>query len=316
MKQPKNCWAKAWARQRRVSGVWSMIIALWSRLVLKNRANNWSWDRMRWIQWINTVWLQSATMTAKCKLSSKKIRQILYSWECLAHTVQFCKLQYNHTALTLCLFAVSQAQLYVSLSSLCLTIGRPGTSFSPLAVYASFQMFWIWIFILQEIQPLLLFLSLILLCVSAPSSICVDGVLELCLLCVCVFCPLFRSPWWRGGCVAQILLSGQHQKLLNVLLDPSSSLTFYNLHFCHHNCIYCDFVVDLSIYCISVHPGRGFPPLLLFRRFLVFFSLLKGEFGEFFPDPNQGSKDRGCCMLYRLYSPWGKFVICDIGLYT
>lgn len=34
MKQPKNCWAKAWARQRRVRGVWSMIIALWSRFVL------------------------------------------------------------------------------------------------------------------------------------------------------------------------------------------------------------------------------------------------------------------------------------------
>ena len=34
MKQPKNCWARAWARQLRVWGVWSMIMALWSMLVL------------------------------------------------------------------------------------------------------------------------------------------------------------------------------------------------------------------------------------------------------------------------------------------
>lgn len=48
MKQPKNCWAKAWARQRRVTGVWSMIIALWSRFVLGRRkkalVKNWNWD--------------------------------------------------------------------------------------------------------------------------------------------------------------------------------------------------------------------------------------------------------------------------------
>ena len=34
MKQPKNCWARAWARQLRVWGVWSMIMPLWSMLVL------------------------------------------------------------------------------------------------------------------------------------------------------------------------------------------------------------------------------------------------------------------------------------------
>lgn len=46
MKQPKNCWAKAWARQRRVSGVWSMIIALWSRFVLSDTERTSKWDRI------------------------------------------------------------------------------------------------------------------------------------------------------------------------------------------------------------------------------------------------------------------------------
>ncbi len=52
-----------------------------------------------------------------------------------------------------------------------------------------------------------------------------------CLFCVCVaWCgPLSRSPWWRGDGVAQVLPFGQHLKLLNVLLGPSSSLMFYNL---------------------------------------------------------------------------------------
>ncbi len=81
---------------------------------------------------------------------------------------------------------------------------------------------------------------------SLPPCVC----LSLCECCACLFCVcvaglLSKSPWWRGGHVAQILLSGRHLKLLNILLH----LCFNNLHFCHHNFIYYDFL--LMIY--SVH---------------------------------------------------------------
>ncbi|XP_044026645.1 E3 ubiquitin-protein ligase RAD18 isoform X2 [Siniperca chuatsi] len=51
------------------------------------------------------------------------------------------------------------------------------------------------------------------------------------------------SIWWRGGGVAQILLSGHHLKLFNC---PSGYILFtYVLQstFYHHNCIYYDFVL-------------------------------------------------------------------------
>jgi len=48
------------------------------------------------------------------------------------------------------------------------------------------------------------------------------------------------------------------------------------------------------VYCTSVYPVRGTPPLMLFL-----FPLLMGVFSF----PIWGSKDRGCCMLYRLLSP-------------
>lgn len=61
MKQPKNCCAKAWARQRRVIGVWSMIIALWSRFVLpknkKKKICHCHYCHMRSMYWIMTTML-------------------------------------------------------------------------------------------------------------------------------------------------------------------------------------------------------------------------------------------------------------------
>lgn len=73
----------------------------------------------------------------------------------------------------------------------------------------SFQMFWI-----QEIQPLILYpphplsLSPFGACFLSPT--CVNGVLELCLLSVCVVCPLPRSPRWRGSCAAQVMYVWRH----------------------------------------------------------------------------------------------------------
>ncbi len=145
-----------------------------------------------------------------------------------------------------------------------------------LAVGASL---WIWIITPKETKPLLfspslpslhafMFLSpFVLVCFSYLCKCCA------CLFCVGVACPPSRSPWWKEGGVAQVLPIVRHLKLLHVLLDPSFSLMFYNLHFCHHNCMYCDFsVVDLvctHICCMSVCPGVR--PLFLFLKFLPCF---------------------------------------------
>ncbi len=48
------------------------------------------------------------------------------------------------------------------------------------------------------------------------------------------------------------------------------------------NCVHCDSIIDLfctlDIYCMSVRPERGIPPLLLLLRFLPFFVPVKGFF--------------------------------------
>ena len=76
MKQPKNCWAKAWARQRRVCGVWSIIIGLWSRLVLKYRGNR-SRVRLNKISpKENILWLEAASATAHSKWSMWNINHV------------------------------------------------------------------------------------------------------------------------------------------------------------------------------------------------------------------------------------------------
>ncbi len=73
-----------------------------------------------------------------------------------------------------------------------------------------------------EIQPLLLLLSPSVCLFLSP--VCVNGVLQLCLLCVCVVWPL--PGLHCGEEVAWLRSSGhlsEHLKLLNVLLDPYSS---------------------------------------------------------------------------------------------
>ncbi len=62
-------------------------------------------------------------------------------------------------SLSLSLPTFSSLSCLFTQTSLCWTIGRSGTSLSPMAVGDSFQRFWSLIFILQEIQPLLLSLS-------------------------------------------------------------------------------------------------------------------------------------------------------------
>ncbi len=39
----------------------------------------------------------------------------------------------------------------------------------------------------------------------------------------CILITILHLPWWRGGCVAQVLSVWRHLKLLNVLQDPYSS---------------------------------------------------------------------------------------------
>ena len=46
------------------------------------------------------------------------------------------------------------------------------------------QYHYIYIQLLQEIQ------------LFAPSPVCVNGVMWISALCICVICPLSRSPWW------------------------------------------------------------------------------------------------------------------------
>lgn len=85
----------------------------------------------------------------------------------------------------LCAFLSLASPLFTQ-ASLCWISGHPGThlSLSPLAFWASFQMFSIWIFVLAGIQLFLLSHS----CFHSP--ICVNDGLELCLLCFHVGFPL------------------------------------------------------------------------------------------------------------------------------
>ncbi len=82
----------------------------------------------------------------------------------------------------------------------------------------------------------------------------------------------------------QVLRSERHLKLLNVLLDPYSSLMFYNLHFCHHNCIYCDFLLliySVHMTSISCPSWERDPSSVALPEVSYMFSLLKVFIGEF-----------------------------------
>ncbi len=126
----------------------------------------------------------------------------------------------------------------------------------------------------------------------------------LCLPPVCyVACPL---PGLRVGEEVVWIRSyrfGQSLKLLNVLPDASSLL-----HFC--STIYIS-VIRLWFHCwfISVHLtspaylsvlGEGSLLSSSSWWFLPFSPLLKEFFGGVFPYQSWGSKDKWCCMLYRL----------------
>lgn len=121
---------------------------------------------------------------------------------CFSCWQEYCKPE-NHCISVICLLS---AYKQISIRSACLSVplslvsppcpqfplrrlcARPSAVLGPLsfsqppflAASASFQMFRIWIFVLRGIQPLLS-------------------------LCVCVVCPLFTSPWWRGDCEDQFL---------------------------------------------------------------------------------------------------------------
>ncbi len=59
-----------------------------------------------------------------------------------------------------------------------------------------------------------------------------------------------RSPWWRGGGVAQVL------PIWAVPHCPHGSILFlllYNLHFYHQNCIHCDFYCWFTLYKRLLH---------------------------------------------------------------
>lgn len=102
MKQPKNCCAKAWAKQRRVIGVWSMIIALWSRFVLRKRTRKKKRLREKREGWLKIIY-----------------RQVIPTWSCLQideHS-PLCEFQYNW-----CLFVEVNLQSYINSKNFLLSV--------------------------------------------------------------------------------------------------------------------------------------------------------------------------------------------------
>ncbi len=128
-----------------------------------------------------------------------------------------CKLSDNHwISPTLCLFLFPTSWSHLTLSlSLSLSLPSP----PPPLLRSGF------------LGPLPLLAVSYRVSLSLCEPVCLSYLCECCVFSSSVFaCPLSRSPRWRGGRVAQVQPIGQHLKLLKVLLDPSSSLTFYNLH--------------------------------------------------------------------------------------
>lgn len=122
--------------------------------------------------------------------------------------------------------------------------------------------------------------------------------------CECVIFLLSGSPWRRRGCVAQIISVRQHL----LVWSPSWSI-FYRLTI--YNCPYYNLTVGLfctHIYFPSVSPGG----LCCFSWGSFHFFHCYVFLGGVFHYLKQGSKDR----LYTdCKAPWGKFVVCVIGLY-
>lgn len=111
-------------------------------------------------------------------------------------------------------------------------------------------------------QPLLLFISVKLLLYTLHYYYCtlsLDTVINVNHYCCC-YCAI-----------------------LCTFHDRYCGTYVYTFIICNHllNCVYCDFVDLLctcDIYCTSVRPGRGIPPLRLFLRFLPLFFPVKRVF--------------------------------------
>ncbi len=119
-----------------------------------------------------------------------------------------------------------------SQASLCRTVGRPGTSLPPMAVRASFQMFWIWILVLQETHsasPLISPPSVWVVCFSVAS-------------CMFVYLCSFEFVWFRSFLFWRLLKEDSSSFLLAVCLSnlvilsvtPCWSIlyTWHLLHVC------------------------------------------------------------------------------------
>ncbi len=114
-----------------------------------------------------------------------------------------------------------------------------------------------------------------------------------------------EAVWIRSYLFVQFL------KLLNILMELSSSLLFYNLHFCHQIVYTVILFFDLILYtwhllnvCLSVL-GEG--SLLCCSWFLPFFSVLKRVFsGEFFLIRVDDLRTEGVVSYTDCKAPWGK----------
>ncbi len=147
----------------------------------------------------------------------------------MSHKHKLCtSLSSSFHLFSLSLSTLSPYLLSLVLSSfLCWTISCPGTSFSPVAVSASFQMSRC--IPGDSTSPLVSLPCVHVVIVSSPlclflSPICVNSVLELCLLCVCAVCP--PGLWWRGGHMVQVLTVWQHLKLLNIFYNPQDPIQY------------------------------------------------------------------------------------------
>lgn len=137
-----------------------------------------------------------------------------------------------------------------------------------------------------------------------------------------VLCPGFHGGgggWWSdlfgSTCMLFDLLSDHilcFQTIYNffILIFTFVILLFwFLLLFSTHN-----------TYCISVRPGRGISPLLLFLGFLLLFFLLNVFWVFFFGEGSLfqsrvKSRTEGILCCTDCKASWGKFVICDTGLY-
>lgn len=137
---------------------------------------------------------------------------------------------------------------------------------------------------------------------------------RLCWDCVACFQVSMVKRRSCGSCSTWLLWSGsiwQQLKLLNILLDPHSSLLFYNLHisvFLYRLWFFVDLFCTCDFCCIR--PVRGILPLFLFLFFL--FLLLKGIFGVFFLS-ELGLQTEGFVCCRDCTAPWSKFWFVILG---